>query len=111
MAMSVPKPTHVRRIPRRAKRNDFSKKVREQIIERDEGECRNCGSPGSQIHHVKYRSQGGRGVFTNGLLVCNSCHEKIHRNVELKESWQQTFETIYGPSYWKDEWDETDGDL
>lgn len=105
MGMPAPKPTYQRQAPKRSKRSQFSKRVREEIIERDEGVCRNCGALGSQIHHVVFRSQGGRGVYTNGLLVCNGCHKRIHENKELKESWQRTFEMIYGFGYWKDEWD------
>jgi len=101
----VPKPVHRRRVPKQAKRNEFSKKVRDQIIERDQGKCRNCGGIGTEIHHVVFRSQGGRGVFTNGLLVCHHCHRRIHDHKILANKWKFLFEQEYGPDYYKDKWD------
>lgn len=106
MPKPVPKPSFDRRVPTRSRRNNFSKKVRDEISERDEGICQQCGSIGTQIHHVKYRSQGGRGVFTNGLTVCNSCHSKIHADKELSDYWVNRFIDRYGENFYKDSWDE-----
>lgn len=105
MEIAFPKPHHKSRAPRRSKRNEFSKKVREQIYERDDGLCRQCGRPGEEIHHVRYRSHSGRGVFTNGLTLCHRCHQMVHDNPELAAAWQDTFRAIYGPNFHKDEWD------
>lgn len=107
MGVPVPKPNHKRWKMKKSKRSEFSKKVREQIWERDEGLCRNCFSPGHQIHHVKPKGFGneGRGVFTNGLLVCASCHQRIHADPDLMKQWQSTFEKIYGPDYFRDKYD------
>jgi len=101
----VPKPHHERRVPKQSRRNEFSKKVRDQIYERDQGKCRNCGGVGTEIHHVVFRSQGGRGVFTNGLLVCHYCHKRIHEHKILANKWKFLFEQEYGPDFYKDEWD------
>lgn len=73
---------------------------------RDDGLCRVCGGIATQIHHVKPKSSSkGRGVLTNGMSVCNGCHDAIHRDNEKLKFWQNVFEKIYGPDYYKDEWD------
>ena len=102
---AVPKVTYKRRKPTRRKRNAFSNKVKQQIYERDNGLCQQCGAPGTQIHHVKFRSQGGRGVYSNGVLLCHSCHRMVHDNRELALKWQKHFESMYGKDYYKDEFD------
>ena len=41
--------------------------------------CFNCGRRvGLEIHHVEYRSQGGRNIFENCLPFCKICHGEIH---------------------------------
>lgn len=106
MLKPVPKPSFNRRVPKQSARNRFSKKVSQQIYDRDNGKCRNCGDFGTEIHHVVFRSQGGRGVFTNGLLVCQPCHAKIHQHKILANKWVFLFEEYYGKEFYKDEWDE-----
>lgn len=103
---AVPKPTFKRSKPTRKQRNNFSREVREQIYERDEGKCQECFRIGTEIHHVKFRSQGGRGVVTNGLLLCADCHRKVHQVRKFARKWQEIFEERYGIDYYKDEWDE-----
>jgi 5-methylcytosine-specific restriction endonuclease McrA len=106
MTIAVPKPIHKRRVPKRLNRGKFSRETRDRIFDRDEGLCRACGALGTQIHHVKPKGSGrGRGVYSNGLLVCNACHDQIHKNNDLLTSWQRTFEMIYGPRFFKDEYD------
>lgn len=97
---AVPKPNFKRRVPKRINRGKFDKKTRERIIERDNGLCRQCGRPGDSIHHVKFRSQMGEGIYTNGMVVCNDCHIQIHQNREFQEFWQNKFAETYGEDYW-----------
>lgn len=101
----VPKPNHDRRAPKQSVRNEFKPSVRKQIYERDNGICRECGRRGEEIHHVVFRSRGGRGVFTNGLTLCNSCHRRIHLNNDLANKWIERFKRRYGNDFYKDEWD------
>lgn len=106
MSMAIPKPNHKRRVPKRSKRTEFSKQTRERIKERDNGECQQCGAPGTQIHHVKPRGSGqGKGVYTNGLLLCTRCHQHCHDNPEILAAWQDTFESRYGPDYFCDDYE------
>jgi len=102
----APKPVHRRRKPTRRERGSFNKVTRDKIIDRDDGLCRVCKGLGTQHHHVMPKSRGGRGVFTNGLLVCQSCHADIHAHNDKLEHWQRQFEIAYGSDYYKDEWDD-----
>lgn len=97
---AVPKPNFQRRTPKKSVRGKFDRETRKRIMERDEGMCRQCGRPGDSIHHVKFRSQNGQGIFTNGMVVCNSCHTKIHQERDLQIYWQEKFEELYGSGYW-----------
>src|SRR5690625_1994481 len=103
--MRVPKPSHKRRVPKQSVRNKFSKKVAKEIAERDGGICQICFSKGTEIHHVKFKSQGGRGVASNGILLCPHCHRLAHQNYEVAESLRQRMIMRYGPDYYKDRWD------
>lgn|SRR5690606_6823655 len=106
MLRPVPKPVKRRSKPTRRQRNNFSQKVRQEIYKRDNGLCQECGGRGTEIHHVKFRSQGGRGVVTNGLLLCADCHREIHQVRKFAKKWQEIFEDRYGSDYYKDEWDD-----
>lgn len=104
--MLVPKPNHKRRSPQTRTRNNFSEAVRKQIYERDEGTCQQCKyRRGEEVHHVRFKSQGGRGVVTNGVLLCHHCHTICHRTYAMAEFWQKEFISRYGPDYYKDQWD------
>ena len=100
-----PKPKHKRRIPKRGKRGEFGKEVRQAIYERDNGLCQICNIQGSEIHHVRFKSQSGRGVYSNGILLCTLCHIKVHRDYDLAESLRQRMIERYGNDYYKDEYD------
>ena len=58
--------------------------LRSQIIERYDGACALCGSPGSEIDHIIPRSHfGSKRVAVqdspdNLQLLCYSCHRKKH---------------------------------
>lgn len=103
--MLFPKPNHKRRAPKRGERGKFNKETRDRIIERDGGKCRECGAIGTEIHHVLYKSRGGRGVFTNGLLLCQLCHKRVHANAELSNKWVARFIDEYGDDFYQDKWD------
>jgi hypothetical protein len=98
----VPKPSHNRKAPKLSERSKFSKMVRDRVKEEQENLCQQCGRKGVHLHHVKPRSGGGRGVFTNALLLCNPCHVQIHKDNDLLKYWQKRFREMYGPVYYFD---------
>src|SRR5690606_19113769 len=103
--IGVPKPQHKRRVPKQSNRNAFPKSVRKAIYERDNGKCQICGGIGTEIHHCVPRGRQGRGVYTNGLLLCSPCHRRIHADNELLEYWINVFADRYGPNFFRDEYD------
>ena len=103
--MQVPKPSHKRRVPKQSKRNEFSSKVRKEILNRDNGQCQMCLGKGEEIHHVFLKSRGGRGVFTNGLSLCHNCHRRVHDDNGLIDYWIDVFTDRYGHGFWMDEYD------
>lgn len=65
--------------------------VRAEVMERDGNICRFCGGyvEHPALHHIRYRSEGGRNVPENLIslhwMYAPRCHEKIH---SLKRLWQ-----------------------
>ena len=62
----------------------FQTKHRDEILERYNHRCANCGSTDDlEIHHIVPVSLGGRDVIENLVPLCSSCHKAAHtgRNV------------------------------
>lgn len=57
------------------------RKAREFVKQRDKGKCRCCARSGAEVHHAKYRSQGGDHDPNNLVLLCKRCHEDIHAHL------------------------------
>ena len=56
-------------------------KLVRQVIDRDWHRCRVCGwggGGGLNIHHILFRSQGGKDELSNLILLCRPCHDKAH---------------------------------
>ena len=47
--------------------------------------CEVCGATAVDIHHVKYKSRGGKDEYNNLIALCRDCHNKAHNEI-LKES-------------------------
>ncbi|NPV68147.1 MAG: HNH endonuclease [Anaerolineae bacterium] len=54
--------------PERERR--LTKDIRDAVIRRDEGRCRICGAPGTEIDHI----HGSSHDLNNLQLLCKSCH-------------------------------------
>lgn len=54
--------------------------MRAYIYARDSGRCRWCGrtNAGIHIHHVLYRSEGGKHVAENLICLCPNDHGLVH---------------------------------
>jgi len=64
--------------------------LREYILHRDDHKCQNPScknnetNPLLQIHHIKYRSNGGTDTPNNLITLCNKCHSpKNHETGQL----------------------------
>ncbi|PKE70963.1 hypothetical protein CW662_00230 [Macrococcoides caseolyticum] len=65
------------------KRNEryIPTKIKEEVINRDNGICKRCGSGENlQFHHHIRFSEGGRHDVDNLMLLCNVCHTEEHKD-------------------------------
>ena len=102
---TVPKPNFKRKSPKRGLRGEFNMNTKKKVYERDNELCQNCYRKGEEIHHVLFKSRGGRGTYSNGLTLCNSCHREIHMDAGLTNYWIRVFVQKYGPDFYKDDYD------
>jgi hypothetical protein len=96
------------KIPSRARRNEFSDKEKEKILAARGDSCLECGSPYIEFHHAKFRSGSGRGVWRNGIPLCNKHHSFNHEGEGSRayaERWREMLKALYGEFYYMDEWD------
>jgi 5-methylcytosine-specific restriction endonuclease McrA len=68
------------------------RKVQTLVRIRDKARCVVCGKPGWEVHHVVYRSHGGKDEPRNLALLCKVCHEDAHAKlialVSSKRGWR-----------------------
>lgn len=93
------------KVPNRGSRSEFSNKERERILAAFGGGCAECRSPFVQFHHAKFRSGSGRGVFRNGVPLCEEHHTLAHKVKEYADKWREYLKSIYGGYYYMDKWD------
>jgi len=74
-----------RTIPSAKQRGAVSKKEYARAIEAFGDSCVYCGSPYIEMHHVKFRSQGGRGKYRNLIPLCKTHHNRAHTDREFSE--------------------------
>lgn len=94
-----------RTIPSAKVRGQVSKREYEKMIEVFGEMCVICGNPYIEAHHIRFRSQGGRGKWRNLAPLCKEHHMKAHRDRQFAEWLRQEREKKYGPWYWADEYD------
>jgi len=68
----------------RTKDLTFSK---QKLANRQQGRCPQCGESlfndeEIHVHHLRARSQGGKGIYSNLCLVHLLCHQQIHAKIE-----------------------------
>ena len=42
--------------------------------------CENCGSKSNDIHHLTFKSLGGKNNIENLMALCRKCHNEAHSN-------------------------------
>ena len=53
--------------------------LREQVLRRDGWRCQSCGAMANlEVHHQKFRSQGGSDSALNLITLCAQCHARLH---------------------------------
>ena len=77
-AQPKPTPGVVRRRQRRLEQDRQLRQARSFVKKRDGGKCRACGKRGDHVHHVRYRSRGGKHDLMNLVLLCVRCHQDVH---------------------------------
>jgi len=48
--------------------------------------CEVCKSKAIDIHHIKYKSRGGKDEIKNLIALCRDCHNKAHNEI-FKEDY------------------------
>lgn len=69
-----------RRAEARAKERAWQQ-VRAEVRMREGGICRLCKEKGVDVHHVTYRSRGGRHETQNCVLLCRRHHQEVHDGI------------------------------
>lgn len=99
------KKTYKKRLPSRVSRGRFSPKSIVEILERDGHACFICYGEPDDIHHCKYKSNGGRGVTSNGVAICRGCHDDAHSDGKVRKYLEDQMIEMYGIYYYMDEYD------
>jgi len=61
--------------------HELYEQIREQVLRRDGWRCQCCGTRTNlEVHHKKFRSQGGDDSEENLITLCAGCHERLHRS-------------------------------
>lgn len=106
-----------RRVPTQKERGAISKKSGNKALEVYNHQCGGCGYGGEalELHHILFRSQGGRGQWRNIVPLCRRCHDACHgkfqneSDASVLEEWDAMFKRLheakYGPHFGSDVWD------
>lgn len=74
--------------------------ARELVLERDEFECQECGSPGTDPHHILGRVGNYRTDPKYIILLCHECHLAAHNNLmESRARHLMYLQNTYGYKY------------
>lgn len=66
-------------------------RIRAALRDRADGCCELCHRPATNAHHRRNRSQGGRDVLSNLLLVCGSGTTGCHGDITHLPKWATEF--------------------
>jgi HNH endonuclease len=94
-----------RTIPPAKARGTISKKEYEKVIEAFGSVCVFCRSPYIELHHIKFRSQQGRGNFRNLIPLCKEHHTQAHTERTFADQLKGERIQTFGEWYWADKYD------
>jgi 5-methylcytosine-specific restriction endonuclease McrA len=67
---------------KKASEKRIEEEIRQKLLEEHGGLCQNCGSNpgflGLSLHHIVFKSRGGKTTEENCCLICSTCHEVAH---------------------------------
>ncbi|WP_245595192.1 HNH endonuclease [Fictibacillus gelatini] len=93
------------KIPHKKKRGEISKTDYEKALLHYGGGCAETGNIQIEMHHIVFRSQGGRGGWRNLVPLSKEFHTKCHTDREYAEYWRREHEKKFGPHFMKDRFD------
>lgn len=78
--------------------NQIPKKLREEVEERDGGQCQYCFNSGAHQHHIIYGGTGRRRIhrIENLITLCLGCHGEAHKRRKMREWCYQWSRDRYG---------------
>ena len=77
---------------------------RQKVLWRDKYTCRKCKSKEHlQAHHIRYKSAGGTDVVSNGVTLCDGCHNALHRG-EWELPYSRTRNLLYPAHLQQGKW-------
>ena len=83
----------------RSKATDFNKKIKMEMLERDNYRCIFCGNAYSLTpSHYVSRASGGLGIIENGACLCISCHQALDQSSD-REQMMLEFQMYLGRHY------------
>lgn len=56
--------------------------IKQYVLTRDKRACQHCGKKETrlEVHHIKFRNQGGIDKPSNLITLCSKCHKNLHEN-------------------------------
>lgn len=103
--MSYPKPNYKRRKPRKRERGQINKKQYQLALDWFGETCNICGSAPIEMHHLRLRSQQGRGGYRNLMPLCKKHHMEVHADINLADQLRDERAEMYGKLYYTDRFD------
>jgi hypothetical protein len=94
-----------RTVPPSKVRGSISKKEYEKAIEAFGNVCAICGNPLIEMHHIRFRSQQGRGNYRNLIPLCKTHHTEAHMNRQFADGLRAERVEMFGEWYWADKFD------
>lgn len=94
-----------RTIPPKKARGTISKTQYEKAIEEFGSTCVYCHDPYIEMHHIIFRSQGGRGQYRNLIPLCKKHHALAHSSRTFADLLREERVKRYGQYYGCDKYD------
>ncbi len=93
-----PEPRVIVKIRKERDRAVLERQCRADVKRRDKGRCviPGCKEHGSHLHHIKFRSRGGKFHSSNCCLLCVKHHQCVHAALITIEGDANDHLTIHG---------------